>query len=323
MLWRFFLSLLLLAAPCALSQPRPLLSPRDSVFLSLDTNTISVNYGRPSIRGRVIMGGLVPWGKVWRTGANEATHLSTNFDMLLGGVPVTRGTYTLWTLPAEAGWTIIINKQTRQWGTEYDDRQDLARFPAKVTTLPAVVDTFTISLVKTGPASGALILAWEHTNVSIPFEKNDHIRPLSPLDSSTAAVGTSTVKVKYSKPYIRGRAIWGTVVPYDSVWRTGANAPTSLEISARTTLGALTLEPGSYVLRTVVSKESAALIISKRPPTPGPIDDKYTVGRVPMEVSTSAAPIDPFRIWFTPSGGAGAVLHLGWADKVFSVNLTP
>ena len=77
----------------------PLLSPRDSASLQLDTNVISVDYGRPSMRGRKIMGGLVPWNKVWRTGANKATHVKTNFDLLMGGVPVVRGTFTLWTIP--------------------------------------------------------------------------------------------------------------------------------------------------------------------------------------------------------------------------------
>ena len=101
---------LLGAAPGARAQ-RQIPSPRDSVSLTLDTNTISVNYGRPSIRGRKIMGGLVPWNQVWRTGANQATHLKTSFDMTFGGVPVTRGTYTLWTLPSPGGWKVILNKQ--------------------------------------------------------------------------------------------------------------------------------------------------------------------------------------------------------------------
>src|SRR5450631_2662684 len=91
-----FCTVLFAAAPGVYSQ-QPIPSPRDSVFLSLDTNVISVNYGRPSMRGRKIFGGLVPWNEVWRTGANQATHLKTSFDLTFGGVPVTRGTYTLWT----------------------------------------------------------------------------------------------------------------------------------------------------------------------------------------------------------------------------------
>src|SRR5512147_841898 len=130
MLRRSAIALFLVACACAdaPAQQRPILSPRDSVFCSFDTNTVSVNYGRPSMRGRKIMGELVPWNKVWRTGANQATHFRTNFPMIIGGVPVPKGLFTLWTIPSQNGWKIIINKQTGQWGTNYDPRQDLARF---------------------------------------------------------------------------------------------------------------------------------------------------------------------------------------------------
>ena len=138
------------------AQQRPILSPRDSVFLRFDTSTIGVNYGRPSIRGRIIMGHLVPWNQVWRTGANEATHLATNFDMVMGGVPVPRGRYTLWTLPSPDGWQVIINKQTGQWGTVYNPALDLARFPATVEKLTAAVDTFTIAFQATGASTGTM-----------------------------------------------------------------------------------------------------------------------------------------------------------------------
>ncbi len=166
---------LLLTATLALAvfaQGGPPLSPRDSVSLALDTNTISINYGRPSMRGRTIMGELVPWAKVWRTGANQATTLRTKFDMTFGGMPVTRGTYTLFTIPAANEWTVIVNKQTGQWGTNYDGRQDLARFKAKVEKLDAPVDTFTIGLRQTGPEAGEMTLSWEKTRVVVPFEKN-------------------------------------------------------------------------------------------------------------------------------------------------------
>lgn len=305
------------------AQQRPVLSPRDSVFLTMDTNKISVNYGRPSMRGRVIMGGLVPWGQVWRTGANQATHLKTNFPMIFGGVLVPRGTYTLWTLPSANGWKVIINKQTGQWGTNYDPRQDLARFDARVETLSAPVDTFTITLRQTGATSGEMTLSWEKTRVIIPFEKNTKPTALSPLDSVQTTLGGKQVKVKYSTPYARGREIWGVVVPWDSVWRTGANQPTSLQTESPLTIGQQPVPAGSYVLRSLPAENSFTLIVSRRGESEGPAADSLIVAKVPMQMKKSDKTIDPFKIWFDKGPDGGATLNLGWADRVYTVPVTP
>jgi hypothetical protein len=313
---------LLLFAWCSggSAQQRPILSPRDSVFLSLDSNRIEVNYGRPSMRGRKIMGQLVPWNQVWRTGANQATHLRTNFDMTLGGVPVTRGRYTLWTLPSPGGWKLIINKQTNQWGTAYDATQDLARFDAKAELSAATVDTFTIELRPTGKTSGILSLAWENTLVTVPFEKNDRIRPLSPSDSAETTLGGKRLLVRYSRPYARGRAIWGVVVPNDSVWRAGANNATWFQTDADLSIGGVAVPKGSYTLYAIPASSGLTLIISKKPGGGQPAyDPKMDLARIGMKNENAAAPIDPFRIWFESRDGKSAVLRLGWADKAFSV----
>jgi len=305
------------------AQARPILSPRDSVFLTMDTNKISVNYGRPSMRGRVIMGGLVPWDQVWRTGANQATTLKTNFPMTFGGVPVPRGTFTLWTLPSANGWKVILNKQTGQWGTNYDARQDLARFDAKVEMLSAPVDTFTIALKQTGNMTGEMTLSWEKTRVVVPFERSEKPRALSPLDSAQTTVGGKSVMVKYGSPFMRGREIWGVVVPWDSVWRTGANQPTSLKTETGLMLGQQAIPPGTYVLRSLPTEKSYTLIIARHGQGEGPIPDSLVVARVPMEMQKSDKPIDPFKMWFDAGSKGGAVLKLGWADRIYSVAIAP
>ncbi|MGA9119030.1 MAG: DUF2911 domain-containing protein [Bacteroidota bacterium] len=321
MVSRLLCSLLFLIGVNATAQERTILSPRDSVLLTFGNDSISVNYGRPSMRGRVIMGKLVPWNEVWRTGANEATHLRTNFACLIGGVPLPKGTYTLWTLPSPTGWKIIINKQTGQWGTRYDERQDLARFDASVEHPTAVVDTFTVSLTATGKSSGRLVLSWENTRVWTPFKKNDQVRPLSPLDSSSISVGGTQAKIVYSTPFARGRHIWGVVVPYDSVWRTGANAATMLTIDGPLQLGNASLAAGSYVLRTVPGEQQLTLLVSKKPSAPGPIPDNLIVGRVTMKAGKPAQTIDPFKIWFTVVDNGTSMLKLGWADREYSVGV--
>ncbi|HTY60531.1 MAG TPA: DUF2911 domain-containing protein [Bacteroidota bacterium] len=297
-------------------------SPRDSVFLSLDTNVISINYGRPSMRGRKIMGGLVPWNQVWRTGANQATHLKTSFDMTFGGVPVTRGTYTLWTLPSPDGWKVILNKQTGQWGTVYNPSLDLARFDATVEQSSPAVEKFTIALKATGKTSGVMSLMWENTTVSVPFQKNDHVRPLSPGDSTEITLAGKKATIRYSRPFARGRAIWGVVVPFDSVWRTGANLATSLVTEGEITIGTHAVPPGAYTLYSIPSAGGLTLIISRKPGGREPAYDRGSdLARITMKAERAATPIDPFRIWFEPDGTSGGTLNIGWADRSFSAKV--
>lgn len=153
----------------SLSQ-QPLLSPRDSVEISFNGMKISVNYGRPSIRGRKIMGGLVPFDKWWRTGANEATAFVTQVDLVLGGKRIPKGSYTLYTMPSAKQWKLIINKQTGQWGTVYNPDLDLVRIPLNKRMLKSPVEKFTITLEKTGKSSGLMRLVWEETDLSVRFQ---------------------------------------------------------------------------------------------------------------------------------------------------------
>jgi Protein of unknown function (DUF2911) len=140
------------------------LSPRDSVVATVGGANVSVAYGRPSMRGRRIIGQVVPYGQVWRTGANEATHLRTDRDLLIGGTRVPAGAYTLWSIPAADGWTLIVNRQTGQWGTVYDAAQDLARIPVRAEAAAgAPVEQLTMRF-----EGSNLVIAWENTRVVVP-----------------------------------------------------------------------------------------------------------------------------------------------------------
>jgi hypothetical protein len=144
------------------------LSPRDTVRAKLGKAHLLVDYGRPSKRGRTIFGGIVPWGEIWRTGANAATQFTTDVTLRFGQVEVPAGTYTLWSLPTSAGTKLIINRQHGQWGTEYDASQDLARVDLAADRLGAPVELFTIGL-EGGPSGGTLSLVWDTTRFSVPF----------------------------------------------------------------------------------------------------------------------------------------------------------
>lgn len=168
---RWYLLVLAVIAALAVlmnAQQKPPASPPGEASVKFaDGKTITIKYSRPSMKGRKIYGGLVPYDKVWRTGANDATSLSTDAALDIGGTTVPAGNYTLYTIPGEQSWQLIVNKQTGQWGTQYDQAQDLARIPMKLTKLPAGLETFTISLDQAGPKAAVLKLDWELTSASV------------------------------------------------------------------------------------------------------------------------------------------------------------
>ncbi len=133
--------------------------------------TIAVDYGQPRKRGREIFGGIVPYGVVWRTGANQATHLETNRPLVIGDLNVPAGTYTLFTIPAADGATLIINQQTGQTGTSHDPSRDLGRVPMRRATLPSPVEDFTI-VVEGNGNEGMLRLNWDQTSYYVPVRVN-------------------------------------------------------------------------------------------------------------------------------------------------------
>ncbi len=133
--------------------------------------SITVDYSSPRAKGRKVYGELVPFGKVWRTGANESTTFVTTADIVVGGKPVPAGSYTVFTIPDKDKWTLIISKATGEWGTDYPGPdKDFARIDMKVSTLPSPVENFTISFDKAGTGA-TLNMDWETTRASVGITK--------------------------------------------------------------------------------------------------------------------------------------------------------
>ena len=147
------------------------LSPRDTVRATVGGASLTIDYGRPVRRGRTLVGALLPYDEVWRTGANAATQLTVSAPVDLAGVPLRAGTYTLWTLPTRTGVSLIINGQSGQWGTEYDAGRDLARRPMTVDSVPGNVEQFTIRIVPPSGHAGEslLVLEWGSFRWSVPI----------------------------------------------------------------------------------------------------------------------------------------------------------
>ena len=158
-------------APSGFAQDKPVKhtsAPADT-SVTINGKNIAIKYSAPSTYGRKVYGELVPYGKVWRAGANSATALTTEADLSFNGLKVPAGSYTIYALPGDTDWQLIVNKQTGQWGTVYDQAQDLGRVKMKVAKADAPVETYKMTLADAGGNKGTLTLAWENTVASVPF----------------------------------------------------------------------------------------------------------------------------------------------------------
>jgi len=148
--------------------PPGLVSPPDTVRAAIVGANIAIAYSRPAKRGRVIFGNVVPWNEVWRTGANAATQLTTDRDLVFGTTVVPAGKYTLWTIPTQTGAKLIINSETGQWGTDYHGDKDFARVDLTTNRLSHPVEQFVIGVVPQG-SGGLLRMAWDDREFTVPF----------------------------------------------------------------------------------------------------------------------------------------------------------
>src|SRR6202165_488761 len=175
MLKKTALAILLVVATCVISYGQQEESKRPSPAAQAqckfsDGKTITVDYSSPRMRGRKIFGGLVPYGKAWRTGANEATTFVTDESLItVEGTNIPAGSYTIFTVPNPDKWAVIINKHTNEWGIPYKyESEELARVPMSVTRLSSPVENFAISFDHTG-GSCTMRMSWENTQASVEF----------------------------------------------------------------------------------------------------------------------------------------------------------
>lgn len=166
----------------------PALSPTCTISQEFSTSKIDITYSRPSMRGRKVFGDLVPFGTVWRTGANAATKITFGEEVEIGGTKIPAGTYSFYSVPGQSEWEIIINKNTGNWGAMgYDTKDDVARLKVKPTTVSSPVETFTISIANITFSSCTIDLVWENTHVSVPVKANNQERIATNIDKAITA----------------------------------------------------------------------------------------------------------------------------------------
>ncbi len=232
----------------------PLLSPKASIMQNIGITKVDIRYNRPGVKGRVIWGDLVPYNEVWRTGANEATTIEFSTDIKVNGNIVPKGKYSLFTIPANGEWTVILNKVWDQWGLDYNDHrgEDQLRFKVK-TASTEFTEKMLFYFSNTSRSSADLNFAWEKLKFSFTIEsfltkEDDKSVRLSPAASVYQTIGYTDFVMTYGSPAVNGRKIWGTLVPYFKVWRAGANEATTIFFSTDVRINGKNVPAGRYAM---------------------------------------------------------------------------
>ncbi len=166
----------------------PAPSPACTIKQRVGLTDVEIEYSRPSVKGREIFGGMIAYGKVWRTGANKATKITFSTAVKLNGTEIPAGTYALMTIPGKDEWTVIINKGSDQWGAyKYDEKGDLARIKAKPVNLSQAVESFTIDFDNLRDESAEMDLSWDKTRVPVKIEVDVTEKVLSQIKEVMAS----------------------------------------------------------------------------------------------------------------------------------------
>lgn len=169
--------------PSSAQVKMPQASSAQTIIQEFGLGTVTVKYSRPNVKGRDVFADLAPYGEVWRTGANTITTIAFSDDISLAGHPVKAGEYALLTIPGKDSWTVILNKDTKQWGAySYKQAEDVIRFTAKPSKLNEKVETFTIAFSEVTPGSANLNLMWANTRVSIGMVTDVDSRVMANID---------------------------------------------------------------------------------------------------------------------------------------------
>lgn len=160
--------LVMLCSLVSFAQEKAPASPPASASAKIGTTDITVKYSSPAVKGRKIWGELVPYGQVWRTGANEATTITFSKDVTVEGQKLAAGTYALFTVPGDKEWTIVFNKTAKQWGAfKYDQAQDALRVKVKPVAAKSMSERMKIDVQPKGKMAGVVTIMWE--NLAVPF----------------------------------------------------------------------------------------------------------------------------------------------------------
>lgn len=180
----------------------PPMSPSATISQNLGLANVSINYSRPAMKGRAIFGNLVPFDKVWRTGANKITSITFDAPIKINGAELKAGSYGIYTVPGKESWKIIINRDADQWGAyEYDKLQDVISFEVQPLELDYLQEYLTIEFTEFTPTKAYVMISWEKTGVKFPIEHDVKSQIMSEISEKTSAGNATTETLFTSADY--------------------------------------------------------------------------------------------------------------------------
>ncbi len=295
------------------------------------TSKIRVLYSRPQKKGRNIFGELIPYDKEWRLGANEATEIGFFQPVGIGDAVLPGGFYTMFAYVTKNNWTIHFSSERSIWGNANRDKsKDVASITVPTETIDETVESLSITFREIDEHLVHLVMAWDHTKVAIPIQLNPAVfsqLDVSPLDQATYppssafrnyAEGegrnvTPQIKVVYARPQMKGRKIFGELVPYGKVWRIGANESTEISIYQNVKVGGKDLAAGRYALYAQVDQNEWTFIFSSDLPAWGNAnrDESKDVLSVKVPITTMDEKLEALTVIFEGEGN-DAKLVVAW-----------
>ncbi|MEM9548176.1 MAG: DUF2911 domain-containing protein [Bacteroidota bacterium] len=282
------------------------------------TPKVKVIYSRPKMKEREIFGALVPFGREWRLGANEATEITFYQNVDIGGTTVARGTYTMSAIINQNNWVVNFSSQRGIWGSENRDAsQTVASIKVKTSLEDKAVEALSMSFREIDDQTAHMTIQWDKTRVEIPIGFNPVLfsgDDLSPMDmahypGNSAYTNylqgeekelTPKIQVVYSRPYKKGRKVFGELLKTGDVWRVGANQSTEVVFYEDVMVGDLELKQGRYALYAEIKDGSWDLIFSKDLPAWGAAnrDESKDVGRTNVSLKSDPEVVENLSIIF-------------------------
>lgn len=316
-------------------------------YLTGDERTMSpkvkVSYSSPAVAGRTVFGELVPYGKDWRIGANEATEIIFYQDVEINGKKVSRGNYTMFAEVNEKSWTVSFSSQTGIWGSENRDKsKDIARIEVPTVVSNSLRENLAIGFREIDDTMAHLVIAWDDTTVNIPIAFNvvsfpdndvspadlvqypDNSRFRNYLKPEELEAAVPVVRITYGRPQMKGRVIFGDLLKYGEVWRLGANESTEITLFKDVKAGNQDLKAGRYNLYAIPMADKWTLIFNTDRPAWGSAnrDKEKDVYTVDIPVSKDTEVLDALSIRFEEIDAKNVHVVFGWAMTRATLKLT-
>ncbi len=301
---------------------------------------IKVLYGRPVMKGRKIFGELVPYGKEWRLGANEATEV-TFFDAVeIGGTFVDRGNYTMFADVNEKEWTIKISSQRHLGGNkDRDMSKDVASMTIPVKTVAKSRESFTIGFQKINEGLVHMIFAWDKVEAALPINLNPAFmsgEDASPMDLAQyprmsrlqnylkpeeVEANQPKVRVVYSRPKRKDRTVFGELLKYGEPWRLGANETTEITFFETVIIGGTEIRRGTYGMMAVPTNDSWEIIIHKGIPSWGVHnhDEENNVASIKVPTQKTGEMVENLSVFFEEKSAKEVHMIIAWEKTMVAV----